>query len=517
MSVAIPVIVALDCSTSACKAVVFDLDGATVCESRRRVTTTSPGPGRYEQEAGDWWQAAQDALAAVVDLLHPGQRPVVLGITHQRETFVCVDHDARPIRPAILWLDNRSTDQVARVGTPEVHTLTGKPPSTVPSLYKLAWLAEHEPETIRRTHQVLDVHAYLARCLTGEAVTSWASADSMALLDLDTRTWSPCLLGRCGLDPRQMPRLAAPGEVIGAVLPGVARRTGLPAGLPVVAGAGDGQCAGIGVGALVPGTAYLNLGTSFSLGVFVPGHPTYPGTRTLATGAPESAVETLLPSGGVTIDWVRRRLLNADDPELQVAATRVPAGADGLLFLPYLAGRETPGHLPDLRAACFGLGSEHGRPELLRAVVEGLAYDQRDCLIHLEAQLGTRIQRVILTGGFAQSVLVARVFAAALGVPVAAAPERESTALGAAIIAASSGGVTPYRSIHEAAGGMVRTPVPIPADQSDVDFYHAAYRLRAEVLDSFNAAAEALTALRGLPAALPAVGVHHASSSNAGR
>ena len=266
-----------------------------------------------------------------------------------------------------------------------------------------------------------------------------------------------------------------------------------------------------------PGTAYLNLGTSFSLGVFVPGHPTYPGTRTLATGTPESAVETLLPSGGMTIDWARR-LLDAGDPELQAAATRVPAGADGLLFLPYLAGRETPRHLPDLRAACFGLGNEHGQPELLRAVVEGLAYDQRDCLVHLEAQLGSRIQRIILTGGFAQSVLVARVFAAVLGVPVAAAPERESTALGAAIIAAANGELTPYRSIHEAASAMVRPPVPIPVDQSDVDFYHAAYRLRAEVLGGFNEAARALTALRGLPApsrtasstCSPTVGVRHA-------
>ncbi|WP_159450951.1 xylulokinase [Micromonospora cremea] len=495
----VPVIVALDCSTTACKAVVFDLEGRTVCESRRYVTTTSPQPGWYEQDPHEWWEAATDALTSVVDLLLPEQQPVALGITHQRETFVCVDRNWQPIRPAILWLDNRAEDQVARLGAPDVHALTGKPPSTVPSLYKLAWLAEHEPDTIRRTHQVLDVHAYVARCLTGEAVTSWASADSTALVDLSTRTWSPYLLGLCGLTPDQVPRLAAPGDTIAGLLPDVARRTGLPPGLPVVAGAGDGQCAGIGVGALESGTAYLNLGTSFSLGAFVAGHSTYPGLRTVATAAPDaSAVETLLTSGGMTMTWLRQKLLDADDPDLQAAAAQVPPGANGLLFLPYLGGRETPRHLPDVRAAFFGLGVEHGRPELLRAVIEGLAYDQRDSLNHLEQQVGADVKRITITGGLAQSTLIAQIFANVLGVPVSAAPEREGTALGAAIIAAVGGHQTPYRSVREAARTMTRTATPISPNPADVKFYEAAYHLRADVLSTFDTATAALTALRRL-------------------
>ncbi|HEY0699076.1 MAG TPA: FGGY family carbohydrate kinase, partial [Micromonospora sp.] len=403
----VPVIVAVDCSTSSCKAVVFDLSGETVCESRRYVTTTSPRPGWYEQDATQWGEGLADALTSVADLLPPDHRPLALGITHQRETFVCVDRDHRPIRPAILWLDNRAEEQVARLGGDAVHATTGKPPSTLPSLYKLAWLAEHEPDTLRRTHQVLDVHAYVSHHLTGSAVASWASADSTALIDLATRDWSPDLLRAAGLTPHQVPGLAAPGDRIGALRPEVARRTGLPPGLPVVAGAGDGQCAGIGVGGLEPGTAYLNLGTSFSLGAFVPGHPTYPGLRTMAAPvAAHSAVETLQPAGGMTLNWVRAMLSAPDGAGIEAAAAEAPPGAGGLVFLPYLGGRETPAHLPEVRGAVLGLGERHGPAELYRAVVEGLAHDQRDCLDRLRQVTGVDVRRVIVTGGFTQSALV---------------------------------------------------------------------------------------------------------------
>jgi xylulokinase len=490
-----PVIVALDCSTTACKAVVFDLSGETVCESRRYLTTTSPRPGWYEQDATEWWEAVADALASVAELLPADLRPIALGITHQRETFVCVDAQSRPIRPAILWLDDRAEEQVARLGRADLHAATGKPPSTVPSFYKLAWLAEHEPETLRRTHQVLDVHAAVAYHLTGVAATPWASADSTGLLDLSTRTWSAALLTACELTAEQMPRLCAPGDTIGGLRPEVARRTGLPAGLPVVAGAGDGQCAGLGVGALEPGTAYLNLGTSFSLGVFVPGSPIFPGLRTVATGVPEtSALETLQLCGGMTLTWLWRNMLAADDPAVLDAALDVPRGANGLLFLPYLEGRETPAHEPELRAAFLGMSVRHGRPEMIRAVIEGLAYDQRDCLDYLSSRSAQDIERIVVTGGHAQSALVSQIFANVLGVPVAVAPEREGTALGAAIIAVA--GRT--RSVRETARAMTRPAVAVRVDPDATKYYAAAHELRAAVLAHFDGGTAALAALRRL-------------------
>lgn len=492
----VPVIIALDSSTTACKAVVFSLSGETICESRRFLDTRSPQPGWFEQEAEEWRDAAAGALAAVAERLSDEHEPLAIGLTHQRETFVCVDTAMRPVRPAILWLDSRPGEQVSRLGSAERHQITGKPPSTVPSFYKLAWLAEREPETLRRTHLVLDVHAYLAWWLTGRPVSSWASADSTGLLDLATRQWSEPLVSACGLRMAQLPELAAPGVTIGGLRADVAEGTGLPAGLPVIAGAGDGQCAGLGVGGLAPRTAYLNLGTSFSLGTFVPSARAYPGLRTFLSGVPDAtAVETLQMCGGMALTWLQRMLFDAD---LEEEAQAVPTGATGLLFLPYLAGRESPDSCRDTRAAFLGLQVGHRKATLMRAVVEGLAYDQRDCLNHLRAQVGTEIDRIVITGGYAQSRLVTSVFANVLGVPVAVAPERESTALGAAIIAAAGSDRSPYESVRAAAEAMTRPAETVAVDAADAKLYENAYQLRAEILGHYEKATAALAALRRL-------------------
>src|SRR5690606_32659850 len=192
-----PVVIAVDCSTTGSKAVAFDADGVAVAEARRPYARRSPHPGWQEQDAAHWWNATADAIRDVVTSL--SSPPMALGITHQRETFVCLDERGEPLRPAILWLDTRAGEQIARLGSPEVHRLSGKPPSTTPSLYKLAWLAEHEPDVLTRTALVLDVHGYLVQKLTGEVATSWACADPMSLLDMATFTWSPQLVTAAGL------------------------------------------------------------------------------------------------------------------------------------------------------------------------------------------------------------------------------------------------------------------------------------------------------------------------------
>ena len=132
----------------------------------RHSSKASPEPGWQEQDPEAWWQGTCEALRRLMSQV-PAEDVVALGVTHQRETFACFDEADRPLRPAILWLDTRAVDQVRRLGSPEVHRLSGKPPSTTPSLYKLAWLADHEPEVLRRAVMVADVHAFLVRRLTG--------------------------------------------------------------------------------------------------------------------------------------------------------------------------------------------------------------------------------------------------------------------------------------------------------------------------------------------------------------
>jgi len=441
-----PLVIAVDCSTTATKAVAFDPAGTVVAEGRSPHGRSSPQPGWQEQDAGAWWDATAHALRAVVASLPPGARPVAVGLTHQRETFVCLDREDAPLRPAILWLDTRASRQIARLGSPAIHARSGKPPSTTPSLYKLAWLADHEPDVLRRTALVLDVHGYLVRRLTGRAATSWASADGLSLLDLASLDWSDELLAAASLRRDQLPELVEPGTVIGTVGASAARQTGLAAGLPVVAGAGDGQCSGLGAGVLACGEAYLNLGTGLALGVHVETYRWDRAYRTLAGALPGRYVlESLLASGALSIDWFRDLVSSVpgagEDRGLEDAAARVPPGARGLLFLPYLSSAETPYWDPDARGAFVGIGDGHTRGELYRAILEGLAYEKRLSLELIEAATGTRVRRVVVTGGASRSPLLRQILADVLERTVVLPRQPETTALGAAILAGAAVGL----------------------------------------------------------------------------
>ncbi|MDQ6920420.1 MAG: FGGY family carbohydrate kinase, partial [Candidatus Dormibacteraeota bacterium] len=300
-----------------------------------------------------------------------------------------------PVRPAVLWLDTRAGEQIARLGSPQVHAISGKPPSTTPSLYKLAWLAEHEPRTLERTDLVIDVHLVLR--LIGERATSWAAADPMSMMEMTSFTWEPGLVRAAGLRESQLPRLVAPGSVIGEVTAAASQTTGLPQGLPIVAGAGDGQCAGLGAAAVAPGTAYLNLGTGLTLGTHSDRYLYARAFRTLASPiAGGYTLEALLSSGALSIAWFRDRLSGlgrhelSREARLEQMAASVPPGAGGLLFLPYLTSAETPHWDAKARACFIGLSETQGLAEMYRAVLEGLAYEERLSVQLIEKETGVR-------------------------------------------------------------------------------------------------------------------------------
>lgn len=246
-------VISIDSSTTACKAIAWDPQGRAVAEGRARYSLRQPQPSWHEQDAGDWWAGACQALRACTEQID-ARRVQALGITHQRETFVPLDAAGEPLRNAILWSDERSAAQVqaleARFGRDALHRLTGKPLCMTVSLPKIQWLIDHEPETILTAAKIVDVHAFLVHRLTGAYRTSLASADPLGLVDMVQRRWADELIVALGLRPEQFSEIYEPGSVVGQVTAEAARATGLPAGLPVVAGAGDGQCAGLGANAL---------------------------------------------------------------------------------------------------------------------------------------------------------------------------------------------------------------------------------------------------------------------------
>lgn len=258
-------IISIDSSTTACKAIAWRPNGDAVAEGRATYPLLNPEPSWHEQDANQWWAGACAALRDCVAQIDVTQVQA-LGVTHQRESFVPVDGEGEPLRNGILWLDERSRRQVTeletRFGRDALHRLTGKPPAMTPSLPKILWLMQHEPGVVARTAKFVDVHGFLVKRLTGRFRTSLACADPMGLIDMQAQDWARDLITDLGLSPDQFPELAKPGQIIGQISPDAARATGLPAGLPVVAGAGDGQCAGLGANATGEGRAYLNLGTA---------------------------------------------------------------------------------------------------------------------------------------------------------------------------------------------------------------------------------------------------------------
>jgi xylulokinase len=350
----------------------------------------TPQPGYYEQRADDWWNAMAQALRDVICQIDP-HRLAAVCVTHQRETFVPVDEHGHAVRDAIVWLDERAQAQVneldARVGNERLHQITGKPVAMTPSLPKILWLQEHEPDMLRRAHKIVEVHAFLVWHLTAQWKTSWACADPMGLVDLRSWQWAHDVMADLSLDPAQYPELAAPGSVLGEVTDAAARATGLPAGLPVVAGVGDGQSAGLGANVTRAGKAYLNLGTAIVSGAHAADYATDRAFRTLSSPIAGAYVcETLIRAGTFTISWfvehfapdLRNIALPLGAEELLEAAARtVPPGASGLMLVPYWNGAASLRWDGSATGITVGWTGAHGREHLYRAILEGIAFEQR--------------------------------------------------------------------------------------------------------------------------------------------
>lgn len=455
-------VVAVDCSTTAAKAIVVEADGTVVGQAAHPIATATPRPAWHEQDPGEWWTATRAAIAGAVARSGRAGDVAAVCLTHQRETFVCTDDAGKPLRPAILWLDGRAHAEIAELGSREVHAVSGKPPDTTPAIYKLAWLARHEPDVLARAARVGDVHAVLAHRLTGRWATATQSADTLGLFDLRRLDWSPELLALAGVRAEQLPALVPAGEEIAPLLPDVAADLGLPGPVPLVAGIGDGQAAGLALGATRPGVAYLNLGTSMVMGVQSPQYATDDAFRTLA-GVPggEHTLETVLNAAAYLATWTRETFGGGVGvAEMDAAAARVAPGAEGLLVLPYWNAAQTPYWDPLARGAVVGWHGRHTPAHLYRAVLEGVAFELRLHLERLEAATGRPVEHIRAVGGGARSELWVRIVADVVQRPVRVCSAGEVSAAGAALLARAFLGGGDPTAVGEPAGTEV---APDPA------------------------------------------------------
>ncbi len=495
-------VIGIDSSTTACKAMVWDTRGARrdarYTEGRAALPLWMPRPGWHEQPADAWWEACvQTVRAALADV--DAARIAALCISPQRETFVPVDDTGAPLRPAIVWMDERARELLPVIaqayGAERIHRETGKPLSVNLTLGKIAWLRAHEPDVFARAAKYLDVAAFLIHRLTGHYRTGWGCADPTGLFDMRANTWDAALLSCLGVDVAQMPEAYPPGAVVGTVTHEAAALTGLPAGLPVVAGVGDGQMSGLGVNITRPGQAYLSLGTSVISGTYSDAYVTDRAFRTLYGGIPGSyCVETALLGGGYTVAWFVEKMASnqlsavSGQPLATIqppnnlttemlydeAIADIPPGAEGLMLVPYWNSVLNPYWDAAASGIVVGWRGVHTRTHLYRAILEGIAFEQRLCTEGVEAALGLPVESYVAMGGGAQSARWLQIIADVTGKPVNRAAVTDAAALGAGILAATGAGLFP--DVHTAAKAMTRiAPEPLTPDAARHTFYSRLY------------------------------------------
>ena len=444
-----PLVIAVDTSTTATKAIIVDPEGRVLASARREIPLKHPRTSYYEHNPHDWWTTTNESVGEAVGALPPGERGRIaaMAITHQRETFAPFDAKGNPLREGILWMDGRAAKQVLTIGSPAIHALSGKPAATAIALYKLAWLKEHEPESLRRADKVVEVHGYLVYKLTGQWITSVASADSLGLFDIEKQDYDPGLMLIAGVDRDQLSDLRKPGEIMGEIDPAITQGWGLTQTVPLVGGMGDGQAAGVGAAAVSGDTMYLNRGTGVVAGVHGPIYAFGSVYRTLAAGIPDwYDFELPLDSGAWLASWFREKLGNpalggAPDPELEADAAALPVGALGLITMPYWNGVGSPHWDPIARGAMIGWRGIHDRPAMYRSILEAIGLEMRYSVEGLEAETGTKVTKVRAMGGGTRSPLWRQIMTDALGVPITTCVEDEISAMGAAVAAMSTTGV----------------------------------------------------------------------------
>jgi xylulokinase len=474
----VSVLLGLDVGTGGARTVAVDESGNVLAEASSEYPLHSLRPGWTEQDPEDWWEGAKEALGKVA--AEVAGEVVGLGLTGQMHGSVFMDASGEVIRPALLWNDQRTYRQCEKiteaVGGERLIQLAGNPALTGFQAPKILWLRDEEPENYSRVARVLLPKDYVRLRLTGEHATDSSDAAGTLLLDVRRRDWSGEILDALEIPSEWMPKVYEGPESTGEFNGDLAGELGLPSGIPVAAGGGDNAAAAVGVGVVKGGLLSSSVGTSGVLFAASEGFTPDPSGRIHAFchAVPEQyhLMGVTLSAGGSLQWW--RDATGANYDELVEAAEKVPPGAEGLIFLPYLSGERTPHLDPQARGAFVGLTSRHGIPHMTRAVMEGVVYSLRDSL-EIMRELDVPVDQVRATGGGAKSPLWRQLQADVYGVPIHRTTADEGPAHGAALLGGVAAGV--YRDVGEACAVVrLREEVTEPERTRIYEEYYEVYR-----------------------------------------
>jgi xylulokinase len=477
-------VLGLDVSTTATKAVILDRSGAVRSSAAVEYPFQTPHQRWSEQDPNVWWSSAVRAIRTAIDQAG-GDEVEAVGLAGQMHGLVALDAQDRVLRPAILWNDQRTEaecDEIRDVlGRARLIAITGNdalPGFTAP---KLLWVRRHEPDVWSRIAHVLLPKDLVRLRLTGDHAVDGADGAGTLLFDLAARDWSDEVVGALGIDSSWLPRTYEGPDVTGSVTREAAEATGLRAGTPLVAGGGDQAATAVGVGAVEPGVVSVSLGTSGVVFTATDAPRVEPEGRLHAFchSVPERwhLMGVMLSAAG-SLRWFRDAMApDMGFADLVEEAAELPAGSDGLLFLPYLTGERTPHPDPAARGAFVGLTIKHRRAHLTRAVLEGVAFGLRDSLELAKAIAVPVTGSIRVTGGGSRSAIWRRILADVLEAPVSTTSTSEGAAQGAAMLAAV--GLGWFATVQGACRELVRLGVVLDPSQ-DVRFYDEAYvRYRA--------------------------------------
>lgn len=409
-----------------------------------------------EQDPDDWWRAAQVAIQGVLrEARTDGAAVKGIGFSGQMHGLVMLDENGKVIRPSLIWCDQRSQPQVdaihAKVGRDRVVQFTANPAITGFTLPKLLWVRDHDPASYAQLNTVLLPKDYIRYKLSGELAQDVSDASGTGVFDVANRVWSRPMMDELGLNPAWFPPVFESAQVCGRITNDASAATGLLSGTPMVAGAGDQAASAIGNGIVDTGIASCTLGTSGVVFAHMDSPAYDPAGRvhTFCHAVPGKwHVMGVTQGAGLSLQWFRNNLApGVSYDSLMTEAATAELCCDGLFWLPYLMGERTPHLDASARGGWIGITARHQRRDLIRSIIEGVSYSQKDCL-DVIVEIGVEIQKVRASGGGAQSPLWRQILADVFARRVTTLASQEGSAYGAGLLAmVGTGG---FASVQEA-------------------------------------------------------------------
>jgi xylulokinase len=499
----------IDISTTSAKALLIDSQGLVAASASTPLSLSTPKPLWSEQDPHEWWNGAVNSIRqALAQAGASGTQVRAIGMTGQMHGLVMLDKQDRVLRPAILWNDQRTgaeCEEITRkVGAEKLLQITGNRALTGFTAPKILWVHNHEPDIYTQTAHVLLPKDYVRLRLTGGYAVDKADGAGMLLFDLKKRDWSAEVLDILDIPRAWMPETFEGPEITGVVTSAAAEETGLLAGTPVVGGGGDQAAQAVGVGAVTPGIVALTLGTSGVVFATTDGPFVEPKGRLHAFchSVPGAwhFMGVMLSAAG-SLQWYRDTLARSlSYDELLALSVDIPAGSEGLLFLPYLTGERTPHPDPLARAAFVGLTVRHNQAHMTRAVLEGVAFGLRDSMelikqasgdmIGVRGAIKSRIDQVRVSGGGARSAFWRQILADVMDAELVTVNTTEGAAFGAALLAGV--GVGEWATVRESCQAVIRTSQSIQPNLQAVEVYEKAYPLYRELYHALKPTFDAI-------------------------